>query len=141
MFLDKIEKCVKRYEEVAQVLIMQMNFQNSSLALTQKRSIELQLTYLLKILNQILPQGMPSCYGKLEENKETMEIAPRYLDFQLLSRVNYLMKIVNKVQTAQNIDVKVHFELEIQLQEYIKNFKSNVLGDQKVMEFCERLVD
>ena len=83
---------------------------------------------------------MPSCYGKLE-NKVTMEIAPKHLDFQLLARVNYLMKIVNKVQTAQNIDVKVHFELELQLQEYIKNFKSNILGDQKVLEFGERIIE
>ena len=34
VFLEKFEKCVKRYEEVAQILIMQMNFQNSSLALS-----------------------------------------------------------------------------------------------------------
>ena len=34
IFLDKFEKSVKRYEEVAQILIMQMNFQNSSLALS-----------------------------------------------------------------------------------------------------------
>ena len=66
VFLEKFQKIVKQYEEVAQILIMQMNFQNSSLALSQKRSIELQLTYLLKIINQILPQGMPSCHGKLQ---------------------------------------------------------------------------
>ena len=51
------------------------------------------------------------------------------------------MKIVNKVQTAQNIDVKVHFLLEIQLQDFIKNFKANVLGDQRVMDLIAKILD
>jgi hypothetical protein len=85
---------------------------------------------------------MPSCYGRMEKvNQEIPAKMPSYQDFQMVSRVLYLLKIVNKVQTAENIDVKVHFELQIQLQEFIKNFKMNVIGDQKVMEFAKKIMD
>jgi hypothetical protein len=34
VIVQKFEEIVKKYEEVAQILVMQMNFQNSSLALS-----------------------------------------------------------------------------------------------------------
>lgn len=44
------------------------------------------------------------------------------------------MKIANRVQTSPSIGVKIHCELEIQLQEFIKSFKLHVLGDTRVIE-------
>lgn len=55
VLLDTLEKAVKKYEELAAILLGQQSFQNSSLALSEKSIYERQLTYLVKICNQILP--------------------------------------------------------------------------------------
>jgi len=63
---------------------------------------------------------------------------PRYTDLKLISRVINLIKIANQLHVTKNI---VHFELELQLQEFMRIFKSNVLCDSRVTAMARKIIE
>lgn len=63
---------------------------------------------------------------------------PRYADLKLISRVINLIKIANQLHATKNV---IHFELELQLQEFMRIFKSNVLCDGRVTAMARKIIE
>lgn len=60
---------------------------------------------------------------------------PRYLDFMIMGQFIYVMQIINRIQAHTSI----YFELEIQIQQFIKIFKSNVMVDTRAIELGTKI--
>ena len=103
--------------------------------------LELQMAYLIKLAVNLFAEGLPTCYGKkwqtqMAIQKQEIPIAKlnaaaqhQYVDFEILSLIIKLIELSNEVVHHPNA------LLSLELQEFMRLFKSNVVIDCRVLEF------
>lgn len=136
LMLVRVSQLLAQYEET---LNLMFNQNQSDVQLKVRlKSLEKQLGYALQVCNAFFSFGLPSSNSKLpvkyasDMQSSNLKIKTRYDDFTLISKFITLMSHLNQLKYKDN-SVQADTSLEIALIHFISYFKSNVLGDPRIM--------
>ena len=136
LLLARVSHLLAQYEEALN-LIFNQNQGDMEMKIRLK-TLEKQLGYCLQVCNAFFSFGLPSSNSKLpvkyasDMQSSNLKIKTRYDDFTLMSKFITLMSHLNQLKHKDN-SVQADASLEIALIHFISCFKSNVLGDPRIM--------
>lgn len=137
LMLDRVTQLLAQYEETLNLIFNQN--QNDVQMRVRMLSIEKQLGQMIQICNAFFSFGLPSSSSKLpikyasaETLSSDIKIKARYDDFSLISKFITLMSHLNQLKYKDN-NFHADWSLENGLIHFIQCFKSNVLGDPRII--------
>lgn len=137
LMLDRVTQLLVQYEETLNLIFNQN--QNDMQMRVRMRSLEKQLGHMLQVCNAFFSFGLPSSNSKLparyaaaDAQSSEIKIKTRYDDFSLISKFITLTSHLNQLKYKDN-SFHADWSLESGLIHFIQCFKSNVLGDPRII--------